>query len=105
MKNIYKTNNNLVNSPEFKEIKIEQNKVYVYFDYAEGLYFKNKEQQFELGAADGVFYKAEAKIKKNIVILQSDKVKKPVKVRFAWGNTTQSNLFNKANLPASSFKS
>ena len=43
-----------------------------------------------------------AAIKNNNVVLQSDKVKEPLKVRFAWKNTDQSNLFNKANLPASS---
>lgn len=100
----YKVNTNLVNSPLFKNIKIEKNKVVVSFDYAEGLYFKDKKSnQFEVAGTDGVFYPAEASIKNNEVILTSKKVLNPVKVRFAWGNTTQSDLFNKANLPASCF--
>lgn len=45
----YKVNSNLVNGPLFKEIKVEKNKVTVSFDYAEGLYFKDKKSnQFEL---------------------------------------------------------
>tara|TARA_R110000868_G_scaffold51116_1_gene162390 strand:+ start:5625 stop:7004 length:1380 start_codon:yes stop_codon:yes gene_type:complete len=102
--NTYKTNSNLVNGPLYKNIKIEKNKVIVVFDYAEGLHFTiKKSNQFEIAGADNVFFTANASIKNNTVILQSNKVPHPVKVRFAWTNTTQSNLFNKANLPASSF--
>ncbi|SEN85437.1 sialate O-acetylesterase [Flavobacterium sp. CF108] len=100
----YKVNSNLVNGPLFKEIKIDKNKVSVSFDYAEGLYFKDKiSNQFEVAGAEGNFFPAEASIKNNQVILTSKKVTNPAKVRFAWGNTTQSDLFNKANLPASCF--
>jgi len=100
----YKVNSNLVNGPLFKDFKTNKNKVTVSFDYADGLYFKNKiSNQFEVAAADGVFYPAEASIKNNEVILTSKKVSNPVKVRFAWGNTIQSDLFNKVNLPASCF--
>lgn len=102
----YKTNHNLVNGPLFKEIKTNKNKVTVSFDYAEGLYFKDKKSnQFEAAGTDGVFYPAEASIKNNEVILTSKKVSNPVKVRFAWGNTIQPDLFNKVNLPASCFTS
>lgn len=102
----YKTNHNLVNGPLFKEIKTNKNKVTVSFDYAEGLYFKDKKSnQFEVAGTDGIFYPAEASIKNNEVILTSKKVFNPVKVRFAWGNTIQPDLFNKANLPASCFTS
>lgn len=101
---VYKTNSNLVNGPLFKDFKIEKNKVTVSFDYADGLYFKNKvSSQFELAGSDGAFFSAEVLIKNNQVILTSKKVPKPEKVRFAWGNTIQSDLFNKANLPASCF--
>ena len=101
---MYKTNNNLVNGPLFKDFKVEKNKAIVSFDYADGLYFKNKtSNQFEVAGADGIFYPAEASIKNNQVLLTSKKVSNPAKVRFAWGNTVQSDLFNKANLPASCF--
>ena len=56
-----------------------------------------------MAGADGVFYEAVAIIKNNTVVIKSDKVKSPVKVRYAWKNNAQSQLFNKANLPASSF--
>lgn len=104
LNNHYKTRNDLVNGPLFKDFKIEKNKVVVNFDYADGLHFKDKKNnQFEIAGVDGVFHIAKAEIKNNQVILQSDKVKNPTKVRFAWTNTAQSQLFNKANLPASTF--
>lgn len=104
--NTYKTNTDVVNGPLYKGIAIEKNKVIVTFNNAEGLYFKTKKSnQFEIAGNDNVFYEAEAMIKKNTVILKNNKVAHPVKVRFAWSNTAQSELFNKANLPASSFVS
>nr|WP_294930602.1 sialate O-acetylesterase [uncultured Flavobacterium sp.] len=102
--NTYKTNSNLVNGPLFKDVKIEKNKAIVSFDDADGLYFKNKNSnQFEVAGADATFYPAEALIKNNQVIVTSKKVANPIRVRFAWGNTIQSDLFNKVNLPASCF--
>nr|WP_314895979.1 sialate O-acetylesterase [uncultured Flavobacterium sp.] len=104
--NTYKTNSDVVNGPLYKAIKTDKNKVVVAFDNADGLHFTTKKSnQFEIAGTDNVFYVAEAVIKKNTVILKSDKVAHPVKVRFAWTNTAQSELFNKANLPASSFVS
>lgn len=104
LSNTYKTNSDLVNGPLYRGIKLEKNKVSVYFDYADGLHFATKKSnQFEIAGADNVFYEAVAVIKNNIVILKSDKVKSPQRVRFSWKNTAQSQLFNKANLPASSF--
>ena len=102
--NTYKKNIGLVNGPLFKDVKIEKNKAIVSFNDADGLYFKNKtSNQFEVAGADGIYYSAEASIKNNQVILTSKKVTSPAKVRFAWGNTIQSDLFNKVNLPASCF--
>lgn len=100
----YKTNPALVNSPLFKNLRIDDNNVIISFDYSEGLHFKNKENnQFEVAGADGVFYAAEASIQNNQIVLTSKKVMFLLRVRFAWGNTIQSELFNEANLPASCF--
>lgn len=102
--NTYKITTAFVNGPLYKGITIDKNKVIVSFDYGEGLYFWSKsDNQFEIAGADGVFYSTEASIKNNQVILTSKKVKMPVKVRYSWKNTDQSTLFNKANLPASTF--
>lgn len=104
--NTYNTNSNLVNGPLYKNVTIDKNKAIIAFDYAEGLHFlTNKSNQFEISGNDNVFYPADATIKNNTIILKSAKVPNPAKVRFAWKNTAQSDLFNRVNLPASSFLS
>jgi sialate O-acetylesterase len=100
----YKKSTTLVNSPLFSGMLIDKNKVFISFDYSDGLFFKGgKSSQFELAGKDGIFYSAVAMIENEQVILTSKKVVCPLSVRFAWGNTLQSDLFNKANLPASCF--
>lgn len=102
--NTYHTNTNLVNGPLYKNFTVAKNKIIVSFDYSDGLRFsENKELQFEVAGSDSVYYPAEAVIKNNQVIVKSKFVGRPVMVRYAWINTMQSNLFNSANLPASSF--
>lgn len=104
LKKHYRHLDELVECPELSRIEIEKNKVYLMFDHSEGLYFEpNSRSLFELAGADGVFYHTDTRIKNERVILMSKKVKEPVYVRFAWGNTSVSNLYNAANLPASSF--
>ncbi len=100
----YGIDKGVVNGPLYKSLKTEGNKVLVYFDYAKGLHFKGKTStQFEIAGSDGTFYKADAKIKKEAIILSSKEVKHPVKVRYAWHNTATADVFNDAELPMSSF--
>lgn len=100
----YKTYDALVNSPLYRNISVKKQTVTIQFDYAEGLYFNNKKMSlFEVAGEDGIFYPAKAKIINETVEVKSKEVAHPKMVRFAWGNTIQSNLFNKSNLPASSF--
>ena len=103
--NHYKTYEGLINGPLYKGFSINNNTITVQFDYAEGLYFSDKKVSlFEIAGDDGKYYPAKAKIKDQMVEVSLKKVEHPKSVRFSWGNTIQSNLFNKANLPASSFK-
>ncbi len=100
----YKISKEPVESPLFEKLEIKGNKVTVFFKNSEGLYFKqNSKELFEIAGDDGVFYSSKAKIKDGSIITGTKKVKNPKYVRFAWTNTSISNLFNAANLPASSF--
>ena len=100
----YKVSKALVESPLFDRIDVKGNKVTVFFENSEGLYFKEDAKDlFEIAGNDGVFYPAKAKIKGVTVLTSSKMVRNPKFVRFAWTNTSISNLFNGANLPASSF--
>ena len=60
--------------------------------------------EFTIAGADQQFVPAQAKIEGNEVVVWSDAVRDPVAVRFAWRNIPNPNLFNKAGLPASPFR-
>ncbi|MFN8241520.1 MAG: sialate O-acetylesterase [Bacteroidales bacterium] len=90
--------------PLYKSFTIENDKMIIAFSNADGLNSTGgKPTCFEIAGEDNVFYKADAKIKDQTVILQSKNVKKPIIARFAWSNTSTPNLFNSAGLPASTF--
>jgi len=90
-----------VSGPLFTSVKYQGVKAVVSFDYAEGLHGSLK--GFEIAGADGVFFPASAKIEGDKVVLENPEVKTPSAVRYCWSNTATATLFNKDNLPASSF--
>lgn len=59
---------------------------------------------FTIAGADGKFVNAEAKIVGDMVVVSSPQVSTPVAVRFGWANYPLGNLWNKAGLPASPFR-
>jgi sialate O-acetylesterase len=106
LNNIYGVNKGIVSGPLFKEIKVKDKKLTVYFDNAAGLHFKAAPSTlFEIAGADGVYHSATTKIVNETVVLSSKEVPKPTAVRFAWHDYDQGDLFNSAMLPASSFSS
>lgn len=92
--------------PLYKSMKIMGNKISISFDYADkGLISKDGELiSFEIAGSDGKYVKAKAVIEKNTVVVSSPEVLNPVAVRYGWSNIATPNLFNKAGLPASSFR-
>ena len=106
LKNIYKLNMGLVEIPQIKSVQYKGKKAILTYDFAEGLHFKGKNSdQFELAGTDKKFFKAKAKIKGDQIILESKEVKSPVNIRYSWSNISTPDLFNIAELPASSFES
>ncbi|HJZ90952.1 MAG TPA: sialate O-acetylesterase [Gemmataceae bacterium] len=59
---------------------------------------------FAICGEDKVFHPAKATIERDTVVVTSDTVSKPVAVRYGWKNFPVANLFNKAGLPASPFR-
>jgi len=59
---------------------------------------------FAIAGEDKKFVWAEGKIDGETVVVWSDKVPKPVAIRYAWGNNPVCNLYNKDGLPASPFR-
>jgi sialate O-acetylesterase len=92
--------------PLYKSMRVEDDKIRIFFNYSDGgLMTKGPRLTcFTIAGSDRRFVEAEAVIDGNTVVVSSDKVKHPVAVRFAWSNTDEPNLFNKADLPASLFR-
>jgi sialate O-acetylesterase len=93
-------------SPIFDSQNLEDGGLVLKFKNAEdGLYTYDELDGFEIAGEDKVFYPAVAKIinfKK--VFVKSDKVPKPVAVRYAWSNWVKGTLYDTNLLPASSFR-
>lgn len=93
-------------SPTFEEMTIEGNKAVLSFDNAP-MWLSSYGQElklFEVAGADKVFYQAKAEIKRSKVEVSSDKVSKPVAVRYAFKDFVVGDLFGTEGLPLSSFR-
>ena len=87
-------------------MKVEKNKVRIYFDHADGgLITKGGDAtDFYIAGDDQNFVPAQAKIDGNTVVVESSSVKNPVAVRFGFSNTAMPNLYSKAGLPVNLFR-
>lgn len=93
--------------PVYKNYRIEDNKIRLFFDNADGgvkAKDGSKLTGFAIAGSDHKFYWADAKIEGNEVVVSSSNVKYPVAVRYAWGDNPECNLYNGADLPASPFR-
>lgn len=94
--------------PLYESHAVEGNKIRVKFKHATGLQAKSGEPQlFTIAGEDMKFVPAKAVIDGETVVVSSDEVAKPVAVRYGWSEWAepeQYNLFNKAGLPASPFR-
>lgn len=103
---------NVVSSgPTYKSMTVDGNKAVLSFDnLGGGLTVKGGNgpsppiNGFTVCGEDKYFYPAKAVVKGETVVVTCEKVEKPVAVRFGWNNFPVCNLFNKANLPASPFR-
>lgn len=92
-------------TPLIQKAILENDEIILTFRNSEGLYRdkNNKTSQFEIAGSNKEFEPAKFEIKDDRIILSNRKLKNPVYVRYSWGNTSISNIFNGAKLPASSF--
>lgn len=120
LRDVYGKKDLVVSGPQFKEMKIEDNKIRITYDHAgKGLMIGKKTTgtdpavedstgklaRFAIAGDDKVWQWADAKIDGNSVVVSSDKVAKPVAVRYAWSmNPEGANLYNKDGLPAVPFR-
>lgn len=93
--------------PIYSSMSVEKEKIQVLFDHAQGLGLRNKDEGLEcflICGEDRKFYPAQAVIVGEAVQVSSEKVSKPVAVRFVWDDSAKPNLVNGAGLPASPFR-
>lgn len=104
----YGKKNVVYSGPVFKKMTIKDDKAILEFDsVGSGLKTTANDgllSWFQIGSGDGSFENAKAVIVDNKVIVTSEKIKKPVEVRFAWDEEAMPNLFNIEGLPALPFR-
>lgn len=92
--------------PLYRCMSREGNVLRLYFDHAkQGLMIKGDQLHgFEIAGADGNFVSAVAGIDGTTVVLSNPSVPSPTQARYGWSGDPVCNLFNKAGLPASPFR-
>jgi sialate O-acetylesterase len=92
--------------PAFDSMTVEGGKATLLFEHLGGglVAKKGPLRGFTIAGADKQFHPAQAKIRGNAVVVTSRAVSRPVAVRYGWANVPDGNLFNKAGLPASPFR-
>lgn len=95
--------------PTFEKMEVEGNKARIYFDHVgSGLKIQDKYgyvKGFAIAGEDRVFHWANAYQEGNNIVVFSEKVTKPVAVRYGWAdNPDDVNVYNEEGLPASPFR-
>ncbi|MFZ4398595.1 MAG: sialate O-acetylesterase [Bacteroidales bacterium] len=96
----------IFSGPVYKKMKIEGNKIRLFFDFAEsGLNITDKEiSAFTIADKEMKFNKAETVIDGSSILVSANSIYNPVAVRYAFTDTSKGVLFNIEGLPASSFR-
>lgn len=108
-----------VSGPLYKSMAVEDGRIRIAFDYVDGGLMVGKKEgtapvaadeggklrQFAIAGEDGQWVWADAVIDGETVVVSSPQVAKPKAVRYAYSwNPAGCNLYNKAGLPASPFR-
>ena len=103
----YKESALTASGPIYQSFRVSENKVILNFsNIGKGLIIKNQKklQGFAIAGEDKKYVWADAYLNNNKVIVSSEKIKKPLYVRYAWAdNPINANLYNQEGLPASPF--
>ena len=96
----------IYSGPLFREWEKRGSKIIIYFDHAEGgLKIEGPELlHIMIAGRNRKFVPARAEIQGETLVVFSPEIDDPAAVRFGWGNTDQTNLFNAGRLPAGPFR-
>ena len=105
--------------PVFRSVRIEQSRMRLYFEggkggltmgsapasgEAKGFSVSSSLKGFAIRGKEGRWFPAEAQIDGETVILSSDAVPKPIAARYNWKSLPLGNLYDRAGLPATPFR-
>jgi len=95
--------------PVFNSVEFKDGKAILKFDHADGMRAGREGSNeplrgFSVAGEDRKFHWADAEIVGQTVVLACKDVPKPVAVRYAWASNPVCNLYNKAGLPAGTFR-
>lgn len=94
--------------PVFREAQRDGNQIILSFDHTgSGLMLPDGQELggFAIAGEDGKYLWASGKLENGRVRLWNDEIKKPVYIRYAWGNNPdKANLYNQEGLPARPFQ-
>ena len=92
--------------PLFDRYTVEGDKVRIHFKYGDGLKTSDggPVKGFAIAGEDRRLVWADARIEGDTVVVSSSKISKPVAVRYGWADNPAVNLYNRADLPASPFR-
>lgn len=93
--------------PRLRTVAPEPGALRLWFDHA-GSGLSTRDNQpltgFRVAGSDGRYFKAEARIEGDTVVVSSPLVPDPAEVRYAWENDPVANLTNREGLPATPFR-
>lgn len=91
--------------PLYRSRQILGHRIVLDFDYCEGMKGRGGQplRGFEVSGKDGLWHEAEARVEDSRIIVWSEEVESPLRVRYGWRPYTEANLVNGAGLPASTF--
>lgn len=102
---VYQKQTALPTGPLFKSAAVENGRMLITFDNADGLKAKDsKLEGFAIAGADGKFLWASAKVADGKVIAWNEKITEPKAVHYGFAGNPKGNLVNAAGLPASPFR-
>ena len=102
---VYNCAESVPSGPEPEKMEISGSTIRIKFRCAEEMELREGGDCFYIGNSEGDFYAADSvKTDGEYVILSSSQVPDPVEVRYAWSKSPVSRLYNKAALPAASFR-
>jgi len=93
--------------PIYDSMQVEGDKIVLHFQHIGGGLEARGGQNladFTIAGEDAAFFAAAAVIRGDTVVVSAPQVAHPVAVRYGWADYPQGNLWNKAGLPASPFR-